>query len=44
MTRKKNGYQLSDVLQRDCPVCGGRGKVLSEESIYLYMKKEILDK
>ncbi len=42
MTRKKNGYQLSDVLQRDCPVCGGRGKVLSEESIYLYMKKEIL--
>lgn len=41
MTRKKVGQGLSHVLQRDCPFCEGKGKVLSEESVSLRAKKEI---
>jgi ribonuclease G len=42
MTRKKVGQDLSNLLQKDCPLCEGKGKVFSEESIYLRAKKEIL--
>lgn len=42
MTRKKTGQRLAHVLQKDCPFCEGRGKVLSEESVSLSAKKEIL--
>ncbi|HHT64382.1 MAG: Rne/Rng family ribonuclease [Bacillota bacterium] len=42
MTRKKVGQGLSQVLQKDCPFCEGKGKVLSEESVSLTAKKEIL--
>lgn len=41
MTRKKNGKVLSSVLMKDCVFCGGRGKVYSEESVYIRLKKEI---
>ncbi|MGI6064870.1 MAG: Rne/Rng family ribonuclease [Bacillota bacterium] len=42
MTRKKVGQGLAHVLQKDCPFCDGKGKVLSEESVSLWAKKEIL--
>ncbi|WP_148134740.1 Rne/Rng family ribonuclease [Candidatus Formimonas warabiya] len=42
MTRKKVGQGLTHVLQKDCPFCEGKGKVLSEESVSLSAKKEIL--
>ncbi len=42
MTRKKNGKVLSSVLMKDCAFCGGRGKVYSEESVYISLKKELL--
>jgi ribonuclease G len=42
MTRKKVGQGLTHVLQKDCPFCEGKGKVLSEESVSLTAKKEIL--
>ncbi|MDD4752828.1 MAG: Rne/Rng family ribonuclease [Desulfitobacteriaceae bacterium] len=42
MTRKKAGQGLAHVLQKDCPFCEGKGKVLSEESVSLWAKKEIL--
>lgn len=41
MTRKKNGKALSSVLMKDCAFCNGRGKVYSEESVYIQLKKEI---
>lgn len=41
MTRKKNGKGLSSVLMKDCVFCNGRGKVFSEESVYIRLKKEI---
>ena len=41
MTRKKNGKVLSSVLMKDCVFCNGRGKVYSEESVYIRLKKEI---
>lgn len=42
MTRKKAGQGLTHVLQKDCPFCEGKGKVLSEESVSLSAKREIL--
>lgn len=42
MTRKKVGQGLTHVLQKDCPFCDGKGKVLSEESVSLSAKREIL--
>ncbi|MGI5824745.1 MAG: Rne/Rng family ribonuclease [Bacillota bacterium] len=41
MTRKKNGKVLSSVLMKDCIFCNGRGKVYSEESVYIRLKKEL---
>lgn len=35
------GQRLTNVIQKDCPFCEGRGKVLSEESVSLSVKKEI---
>ncbi|MCR6544994.1 Rne/Rng family ribonuclease [Dehalobacterium formicoaceticum] len=42
MTRKKSGQGLIHVLQKDCPFCEGKGKVLSEESVSLDAKREII--
>ena len=43
MTRKKNGHELIHVLQKECPFCGGKGYVLSEETVAITVKKQILD-
>lgn len=42
MTRKKGRQGLESLLQRDCPYCGGSGRVLSEESVSLQARKDIL--
>ncbi|MTI81521.1 MAG: Rne/Rng family ribonuclease [Firmicutes bacterium] len=41
MTRKKVSPSLSEVVQKTCPYCEGRGKVLSEESVGIQVKGEI---
>jgi len=41
MTRKKVRPSLSEVLQRPCPYCEGRGKVLSEETLGIHFKNQI---
>lgn len=43
MTRKKVRPSLSEVLQRPCPYCDGRGKVLSEETVGIHFKNYICD-
>lgn len=41
MTRKKVRPSLSEVIQRPCPYCEGRGKVLSEETVGINFKNRI---
>ena len=41
MTRKKVRQSLDDVLQRACPYCDGRGKVLSEETMSRKVRADI---
>jgi len=41
MTRKKHGHQLMDVLMKDCPFCDGKGKVFTDETMYINVKKDI---
>lgn len=41
MTRKKTRPSLQDILERACPYCDGRGRVLSEETIALRAEREI---
>lgn len=41
MTRKKVRQSLDDVLQRACPYCDGRGKVLSEESMSRKVRADV---
>lgn len=41
MTRKKVRPSLSEVLQKPCPYCEGRGKVLSEETLGIHFKNQI---
>lgn len=41
MTRKKVSPSLSEVLQKPCPYCEGRGKVLSEETLGINYKNQI---
>ncbi len=43
MTRKKVRPSLNDVLQKPCPYCEGRGKVLSEESVSIDLKNKIYE-
>ncbi|MDK2821017.1 MAG: ribonuclease [Clostridia bacterium] len=42
MTRKKAHQGIERVLLQDCPYCNGTGKVLSEETVALQAKKDIL--
>ncbi|MBC7341707.1 MAG: Rne/Rng family ribonuclease [Clostridia bacterium] len=42
VTRKKARGALESVLLTECPYCGGRGKVLSQETVGLAVRKEIL--
>lgn len=41
MTRKKTGKRLNMILQKDCPMCNGSGRVLDEESIVKNLEREI---
>ncbi|HEX3032539.1 MAG TPA: Rne/Rng family ribonuclease [Bacillota bacterium] len=41
MTRKKVRQSLDSVMQRDCPYCEGKGKVLSEETVSLLVRKQL---
>lgn len=41
MTRKKVRQRISSVLQKPCPYCHGSGRVFSEQTIGLKIKKEI---
>ncbi len=41
MTRKKVRPSLAEVLQKTCPYCEGRGKVLSEETVGINIKQQI---
>jgi ribonuclease G len=41
MTRKKVRPSLAEVLQKPCPYCDGRGKVLSEETLGINFKSQI---
>jgi len=43
MTRKKVRQSLDEVLQRPCPHCDGRGKVLSEETMAARIERELTD-
>jgi len=43
MTRKKNGHQLTDILQRECPLCDGRGRITAEEIIAIQAKRQIME-
>jgi len=42
MTRKKVQQSLDSLLQRPCPYCEGRGRVLSEESVAIRTQKRLL--
>jgi len=41
ITRKKAKQSLADALQKPCPYCDGRGRVLSEESVSAKLRREI---
>ncbi len=41
MTRKKVRPSMGEVMQRPCPYCEGRGKVLSEETVGIHFKNHI---
>lgn len=41
ITRKKVCLSLGEVLQKQCPYCEGKGRVLSEETMSIYFKNQI---
>lgn len=41
MTRKKVRNPLSATMERTCPCCEGKGRVLSEETVYIALKTEL---
>lgn len=43
MTRKKVRPSLSEVVQKACPYCEGRGKVLSEESVSIQLINQVCE-
>lgn len=43
MTRKKVSQSLARTMERTCPCCEGKGRVLSEESVYRNLKGELLE-
>lgn len=42
MTRRKIRQRVSDVMQSTCPYCDGTGKVYSEDTMALKVRKEII--
>jgi len=43
MTRKKTRPSLGETLQKPCPYCEGRGRVLSEETMGIALRNQICD-
>lgn len=43
MTRKKVRQSLSSTLEKRCPYCGGKGMVLSEQTVFLALKDELFE-
>ncbi len=43
MTRKKIRQSLSSTLEKKCPYCEGKGKVLSELTVFLMLKDELFE-
>ncbi|NLO76652.1 MAG: Rne/Rng family ribonuclease [Clostridia bacterium] len=41
MTRKKVRQSLSSTLEKSCPYCEGKGRVLSEQTVYLKLREEL---
>jgi len=41
MTRKKDRPSLESLMQRSCPCCDGKGKILGEEALVLRAQREI---
>lgn len=41
MTRKKMAKRLSSIMQEECPLCQGNGRVLSEESVVRKLEREL---
>lgn len=41
MTRKKMAKRLSSIMQEECPLCQGSGRVLNEESVVRKLEREI---
>jgi ribonuclease, Rne/Rng family len=41
MTRKKMGKRLSAIMQKECPMCSGSGRVLGEESVARKIEREL---
>ena len=41
MTRKKIGQELTTVLEKDCPFCHGKGRVMREDVVAVDVKKEL---
>ncbi|MCL2677889.1 MAG: Rne/Rng family ribonuclease [Clostridiales bacterium] len=41
MTRKKIGQEMTGVMEKECPFCRGKGRVLTEESAATNLKKEL---
>ncbi|MCR4442424.1 MAG: Rne/Rng family ribonuclease [Peptococcaceae bacterium] len=44
MTRKKARLSLSSIFEKTCPCCEGKGRVVSEETISLTLRKELREK
>jgi len=43
MTRQRTKVPLSELLERECPHCQGKGRILSEETIGIKLKQELLE-
>lgn len=41
ITRKKVRPSLAEVMQKACPYCEGRGKVLSEETVGIHIRQQV---
>lgn len=41
MTRKKMAKRLSSIMQEECPICQGNGRVLNEESVVKKLEREL---
>jgi ribonuclease G len=42
LTRKKERQNLTDILERACPCCQGKGRILSEETLFGTLERELL--